>query len=90
MFWAYRKHYDVPLLIFPLTGLLIAALEARRADRWLVYGLFGLTMWLPVRNAQWDLWAVQAADFVIWGASLGLLLAWAAGRQTAARREAAA
>lgn len=89
MFWAYRKHYDVPLLIFPLTALLIAALNARMVTRWLAYGLFGLTLWLPIRNAQWDLWAVQAADLAVWGVGLGLLLAWAARQRTAARREAA-
>ena len=30
MFWAYRKHYDIPLLVFPLIGLLLAALGIDR------------------------------------------------------------
>ena len=90
MFWAYRKHYDVPLLVFPMTALLMTALARRTVPRWLVYGLFGLTMWLPIRDAQWDAWAVQAADLALWGAGLGLLLTWEAGQRAAAGREAAA
>jgi hypothetical protein len=66
MFWAYRRHYDTPLLIFPLVGLLLAALERRSRMLWSVYTILGLTLWAPIRIAQWELLAVQMIDLVVW------------------------
>jgi len=74
MFWAYRKHYDVPLMIFPLTAALVSVTVAPAFKRWAVFLALGTTLWLPLRDAQWDLPAVQVADLVVWLTSLGLLL----------------
>jgi hypothetical protein len=76
MFWAYRKHYDVPLLVFPLIGLLLAALRRRAPLPWVAYALLGLTVWAPIRDAQWNRPAVQIVDMVVWMAGIGLLWWW--------------
>jgi len=74
MFWAYRKHYDVPLMIFPMAALLIAAIKAPSVRRWAVFLALGATLWLPIRDAQWELAAVQIADLAVWVVALLVLL----------------
>jgi hypothetical protein len=73
MFWGYRKHYDIALLVFPLTLLLVTAAEARKPGPWLVYGVFGLTLWLPIRDAQWNSTLVETGDLIIWIIGLAFL-----------------
>jgi Glycosyltransferase family 87 len=80
MFWGYRKHYDIPLLVFPLIGLLVAALERRQVIWWMSFGSLGLTVWMPIRNAQWNLPVVQWIDLVVWVAGAGMLLYWGQGK----------
>jgi hypothetical protein len=86
MFWSYRRHYDTPVLVLPLTGLLVAALTRGSAARWAAYGLFGLTLWAPLRIGLWASPVVQGADLVVWVAGAVLLVWWAdAGRPAAGR-----
>ena len=65
MFWTYRKHYDAPLMTVPLVTLWIHAVRTRRTGIW-PFLLVGLTLWAPLRDAQWDLPAVKALDTGIW------------------------
>jgi hypothetical protein len=74
MLWTYRRHYDIPLTVFPLIGLLFAALDSRKAIAWIVFATFGLTVWIPVRLGQWQLAPVQWAALAVWGAGVGWLV----------------
>ncbi|HEX5069853.1 MAG TPA: glycosyltransferase family 87 protein [Vicinamibacterales bacterium] len=74
MFWAYRKHYDVPLMILPVTALLLSAVEVPSLKRSLAFLALGATLWLPIRDAQWDWPALQIADLAIWVTILAVLL----------------
>src|SRR6185436_5934969 len=65
MFWGYRKNYDVPLLVFLIVGLLLAALEHRRTVWWIAYAMVGITIWVPLRDVQWSWPAVQWLDVVV-------------------------
>ena len=66
MYWSYRKHYDVVLMVFPLLSVF---LQWRRTQstRWgVAYVLLGASLWLPIRHSQWTYGAVQAAHVCIW------------------------
>ncbi len=66
MYWSYRKHFDVALMTLPAIWLWQRYAETRqRADLALFLAL-GLTLWLPVRDVQWDHPAVQYGHLVIW------------------------
>ena len=64
MFWTYRKHFDAPLMTVPFVTLWIHAVRTRRTGIWPF--LLRLTLWAPLRDAQWDLPAVKALDTGIW------------------------
>jgi hypothetical protein len=75
MFWTHRKHFDVAMMSLPLIWLWVNAV---RTGRPLHYGVFfatGLTLWLPLRDAQWELWWVGAAQLVVWPAAAVLIAA---------------
>jgi len=74
MFWGYRKHYDLPLMVFPLIALFSDALDRRDGVRWCVYTVFALTLWFPLRDSQWHLPVVQWIDLIVWCAAIGLIL----------------
>ena len=66
MFWAYRKHYDVVLMSLPLVELWRVALVAGRRRAWAVLLLVGLTLWIPLRDAQWYHSVVSWGDLMVW------------------------
>jgi hypothetical protein len=85
MFWTHRKHFDVAMMSLPLIWLWVNAVRSGRA---LHYGAFlatGLTLWLPLRDAQWELWWVGAAQLVVWPAA-AVLIATAPGQPMPAGR----
>jgi hypothetical protein len=84
MFWTYRKHFDVPMMSLPLIWLWIEAVRTRRARYYAVFAATGLTLWLPLRDAQWHFWWVQALQLIVWPAA-GWLIYSAATWPTADR-----
>jgi hypothetical protein len=75
MFWAsYRKNYDCALLVFPLATLLTMCPRSRLAV--LLFLLFGISLWVPIRADQWDLPVIQYAHLVIWLSGLVGLMCW--------------
>lgn len=74
MFWTHRKHFDVAMMTLPLIWLWIEAARTRRALPLAVFFAVGVTLWAPVRDAQWDLWWVQAAQLIAWPAAAVVML----------------
>jgi hypothetical protein len=74
MFWSYRKHYDTVLMAVFLVPLLAAALRTSRPGLLVATLLVGVSLWLPIRDAQWDWRVVQVGDLVLWPAAAWLLL----------------
>jgi hypothetical protein len=73
MFWSYRRGYDCPLMIIPMV-LLFEAAAARRSIYLAIPAiLFGVSLWLPIRNEQWSWLAVQLFQMTVW-VSGGVLL----------------
>jgi hypothetical protein len=73
MFWAPRKHFDVVLMSLPLIWLWIETCRTRQALPTAMFVATGATLWLPIRDAQWDLWWVGAAQLVVWPAAAVLI-----------------
>jgi hypothetical protein len=75
MFWTYRKHFDVALMTLPL---IVIWMEFARTRRWrdgVMFLALGLTLWLPLRDDQWQRPALQMIDTVVWlGAALYLVV----------------
>lgn len=74
MFWAQRKHFDVAMMTLPLIWLWIEAARTRRTLPLAAFLAVGATLWAPVRDAQWDLWWVQAAQLIAWTAAAIVML----------------
>lgn len=66
MYWSYRKHFDVALMTLPAIWLWRRYAETRQPADFALFLAVGLTLWLPVRDVQWDHPAVQYGHLVIW------------------------
>lgn len=86
--WTYHRRYDDVMLVFLLLPLCARALASRRALDWLPYLSVGLTLWLPLREADHGplLIAVKVA---VWLAALAWLLSGARAEQRVTRVESA-
>ena len=74
MFWTYRKHFDVAMMSVPLVYLWIQAARTRRRQELAVFLAVAVTLWVPLRDAQWELAWVQAVHTVVWlGAAVFLI-----------------
>jgi Glycosyltransferase family 87 len=82
MYWSYRRHYDCVLMAFPMACLASAGVGARNNAMLAIFLLFGASLWLPIRHAQWAWPPVQIAHALIWSLAL-IVLIWAAARQPA-------
>lgn len=74
MYWSYRKHYDCVLLVFPLAGLLLLGLRTGSRAAVAAFLLFGVSLWAPLRDAQWRLPAVFLGHAAIWISGLAVLV----------------
>lgn len=66
MFWSYRKHYDVVLLAFPLIHALQITCRKRSWLAAAVFLIIGVSVWLPIRDAQWYWPVVAYTHAAIW------------------------
>jgi hypothetical protein len=82
MFWTYRKHFDVSLMSLPLIWLWLETCRTRRPGLAVLFAALGVTLWLPIRDAQWELWWVAAAQLAVWPAA-AVVIARADRRPTA-------
>ncbi len=69
MFWTHRKHFDAALMSLPLLWLWLAVARSKRPADAAMFVATGLTLWAPIRDAQWELWWVQAAQAAVWCAA---------------------
>jgi hypothetical protein len=74
MFWTYRKHYDVAMMTIPLVAVWIQAVRTGRSRDFAMFFLVGLSIWLPIRDTQWNRLWLQAGHTAIWlGAAVFLV-----------------
>jgi hypothetical protein len=74
MFWTPWKHFDVAMMSIPLIWLWTNAVSSGRAIHYAIFFATGATLWLPLRDAQWNLWWVGLSQLIIWSCA-GILIA---------------
>jgi hypothetical protein len=67
MFWSYRRGYDCALLVIPMVLLFEAAARRGGTAFWAAALAFGISLWVPVRNEQWNWNLVQMLHAAAWG-----------------------
>ena len=74
MFWTYRRNYDVALMSLPLLALWLRALQTPRRASLIMFLLVGASLWLPIRDVQWQWPIVRFGHLALWTSAAGWLL----------------
>ena len=75
MFWTYRKDYDVLLLGFALSSLMLSALQTRRLWPVIIALVFAGTLWIPIRGTTHHWPVIQISLAAIWISGLVEIIA---------------